>query len=479
VFGVDVRVLGIDLGTGSTKAAVVDSRAGIVGLGTAPHVVRHPVPGAAETDPDAWRSSVASAVGTALGAAGQGRIDAIGLSGQMHGVVCVDDAGSALRPALLWPDTRATRVCARYGDLSAGARRALGNPVVPGMYGPLLAMALHDDPELGRSLRWALSPKDWLRLVLTGRALTEPSDASATLLWDVASDTWSSEVLDLLAIPRAWVPPVVASHDRAGGLTAVGSDLLGLPQGTPVVAGAGDTAAALHGAGVAAGELQLSVGTGGQIIAALDGGPAPADAPVTHRYRQAGRPGWYAMAAIQNAGLALDWVRDVLGAGWDELHAALDEVPPGSEGVTFHAYLTGERTPLLDPHARAAWRGLTVRADRATLLRSAVEGVAFALRDGLEALLEEGVVSGPMRLVGGGTDDPRWRELLATVLGRPLQVHRLAHVSVVGAARLAASALATHLDPVTDDQPVIVEPDPTAVDALETAWRRWHMVRTT
>jgi xylulokinase len=298
-----MRVLGIDLGTGSTKAAVVDDRGQIRGLGTARHRVEQPAPGAAEIAPSAWLSSVATAVGDALAGAGAGRIEAVGLSSQMHGVVCTYADGTPARPALLWPDTRATTACARYADLPAAVLRAVGNPPVPGMFGPLLAMAIERDPGLRRRIRWALPPKDWLRLALTGAPATEPSDASATLLWDVPADTWSPAVLDVLEIQAGWLPPVVASASMAGTLTGDGGDLLGLPMGTPVAAGAADTAAALHGSGLAAGGTQVSVGTGGQVIVPLSD-PTVSDAPVTHRYRRATASGWYAMAAIQNAGRA-------------------------------------------------------------------------------------------------------------------------------------------------------------------------------
>lgn len=473
-----MRVLGIDLGTGSTKAAIVDDRGRITGLGTAPHRVEHPAPGAAEIDPAVWRSSVAHAVRDARAEAGGAPVDAVGLSGQMHGVVCVDAAGTPVRTALLWPDTRATAACARYADLPAAVRRTLGNPPAPGMFGPLLAMALADDPSLARRIDWALSPKDWLRLVLTGEPATEPSDASATLLWDVPTDTWAPAVLDLLAIPARWLPPVTASASVAGALTTDGADLLGLPPGTPVAAGAADTAAAVHGTGLTAGAVQLSVGTGGQIVVPVSD-PTLSDAPVTHRYRTATPAGWYAMAAIQNAGLALEWVRDVLHAGWDEVHHALDTVPAGADGVTFHAYLTGERTPVLDPHSRAAWQGLALRHGRATLLRAALEGVAFALRDALEALVDDGVAIGTVRLVGGGTDDPRWRTLLATALGRPLHLQRMHDVSVLGAARLAAEALGGVVPAAHGATDVVIGPDPTAADEVEAAWHRWRQRRPT
>lgn len=469
---VAVHLLGIDLGTGSAKAAVVGADLAVLGLGVARHPVDHPGPGAAESDPGRWLASTAAAVRDALAAADVPGVDAIGLSGQMHGVVCADGAGTPLRPATLWPDTRAAAMCDRYARLPDAARHALGNPIVPGMFGPLLAHALERDPDLTGLLRWALSPKDWLRLALTDEAATEPSDASATLLWDVRADDWSHEAIEALELSDAWLPPVMASAAVAGRLAASGARLLGLPVGTPVAAGAGDTAAAMLGTDLDLGDVQLSVGTGAQVVVPIDA-PHPAATPTTHRYRRAEAAGWYAMAAMQNAGLALDWVRGVLRADVGELHAAMDDAPPGAQGVTFHPYLTGERTPLLDLDARGTWLGLSAGHGRAALLRAALEGVAFAIRDGVDALTAEGVSIDAIRVVGGGVADHRWRRLLATVLARPLYVHRQGHVSVLGATRLAARAIGDDLTPTADRATALETPSATDRDAIAAARIRW------
>lgn len=469
-----MTVVGIDLGTGSTKVAVVGDRGTVLGRGSCAHEVRSPEPGAAETEPGEWLASVRRATREALDAAGHPQVTAVGLSGQMHGVVCADTAGTPLSPALLWADVRAGPACQAYDRLDAARRRGLANPVVAGMFGPLLAWALDRDARLRRRLRWALSPKDWLRFAVTGTVATEPSDASATLLWDVAADGWSAAALDALDVPPGALAPVVGSGDVAGRLDRRGADLLDLPAGTPVVAGAADVAAALAGAGLAVGQAQVSIGTGAQLVIPTDDLHLAAT-PVTHRYRRAEPSGWYAMAAVQNAGLAMEWVREVLGAGWDEVHAALDGVAPGADGVTFHGYLTGERTPLLDTEVRGSWQGLSLHTRRPALLRAALEGVAFALRDALGALLDDGLVVGDLRLVGGGGADPRWRRLLADTLGRRLTVHDQTDVSVFGAARLAAAA-------VGDDLPgasgaVTATVDPRADPALDDAWERWRARR--
>lgn len=468
--------LGIDLGTGSTKAAVVNGDGRVLGRGSCTHPVDTPERGAAETDPSDWLAAVRRATRDALTHAGQPVVDAIGLSGQMHGVVCLDDALMPLRPALLWADVRAGEHCRAYDRLAPSDRRALANPVVPGMFGPLLAWALARDPDMRNRLCWAVSPKDWLRAVLTGDVCTEPSDASATLVWDAEESRWSAAALDVLHLSADVLPPIVASDQVGGRLHRGGAALLGLAEAIPVAAGAADVAAALLGSGLPVGHAQLSVGTGAQIVVATDN-LVTAEPQITHRYRRAEPHGWYAMAAVQNAGLALEWVRDVLRASWDEMHAALDEAPPGAGGVTFHGYLTGERTPLLDNDVRGAWQGLGLHTRRSALLRAALEGVAFALHDALSALVDEGIDVGDVRLVGGGSSDPRWRALLAGALGRTLTVHRVADVSVVGAARLAASAVGAALPPAVDVDPHVVEPEPGAVAQFDAIWQRWRSRR--
>lgn len=468
--------LGIDLGTGSTKAAVVAADGRLRGRGSAPHPVRSPEQGAAETEPGDWLASVRRATQHALTDAGDPVVEAIGLSGQMHGVVCLDGALQPLRAALLWADVRAGQHCRAYDRLAPPDRRALANPVVPGMFGPLLAWALVHDPHLRGRLRWALSPKDWLRAALTGSVHTEPSDASATLVWDAHDVGWSAAAIDALDVPSDVLPPIVPSDQVGGRLHRRGAALLGLAEGIPVATGAADVAAGLLGSGVPVGHTQLSIGTGAQIVVATDDLVTAAQ-PITHRYRRAEPEGWYAMAAIQNAGLALEWVRNVLRASWGEMHAALDETPPGADGVTFHGYLTGERTPVLDNAVRGAWQELGLHARRAALLRAALEGVAFAVRDGMAALVDEGIDVGDVHLVGGGNSDPRWRRLLAGVLGQRLAVHREANVSVLGAARLAAYSVGAAVPPAAHDVVDVVEAEPGAVAQFGEIWKRWRSRR--
>jgi xylulokinase len=450
-------LLGLDLGTGSVKALLVAEDGGVLGEGSASYPVRSPRPGWAETSPDDWWDAVVEATKTAVGSYGQ-QVAAIGLSGQMHGVVLDDGSGRPSRPAVLWADTRSGEQLAAYRALGEDARERLANPPAVGMAGPSLLWLRDHEPETYASARWALQPKDWLRLRLTGGAAAEPSDASATLLYDLRSDGWDYRVVEALGLRAALLAPLVASGEVAGTLKGEAAGSLGLREGLPVAAGAADTAAAQLGGGLLQpGPVQLTVGTGGQIVAPKSN-PEPDARGRTHLYRAAAPGLWYSMAAIQNAGLALEWARTTLGASWDDVYEEAFAAPPGAGGVVFLPYLSGERTPRFDPDARGAWVGLGLDHGRGHLLRAALEGVAFALREGLEALEEAGERAPELRLAGGGTSRESWRQLLADVLGRPLRVLPSAVAAVAsarGAALLAGVASGVYGSPGD-----IVAPEP-------------------
>jgi xylulokinase len=434
--------LGLDLGTGSIKALLLDVDGIVLGEGSVSYPVRVPRPGWAESSPEEWWDATVEATKTAVGARGE-HVAALGLSGQMHGVVLADDRGRPSRPAILWADARSGEQLASYRALDESARGRLANPPAVGMAGPSLLWLRDHEPEAYASALWALQPKDWLRLRLTGEAVAEPSDASATLLFDLQSDGWAYPVIETLGLRADLLAPLVASDAVAGTLTREAAGSLGLRAGLPVAAGAADTAAAMLGGGLLRpGPLQLTVGTGAQIVTPRSN-PDPDPGGRTHLYRAATPHLWYSMAAIQNAGLALEWARKTLGASWEDVYEEAFAAPPGAGGVVFLPYLSGERTPRFDPAARGAWVGLALDHTRGHLLRAALEGVAFALREGLEALEEAGSVVPELRLAGGGTAGGPWRQLLADVLGRPLRLlpDAIAPVaSARGAALLAGLA---------------------------------------
>ena len=490
-------LLGIDLGTSSVKALLLGRDGTVLGEASHAYPVRAPQPGWSETDPEDWWAAVVAAVRQAVGSceavgarqavaarqaggsrqavgAPGGAIQAIGLAGQMHGVVLTDAQGQALRPAVLWADARTDRELEVYRSLPDAQRQALANPITVGMAGPsLLWLREHEVANYGGA-RWALQPKDWLRMRVTGEAATDPSDASATLLYDLQRDRWAADVIELLGLRRDLLPPILDSAAAAGALSAAAASALGLPKGVPVAVGASDTAAANLGSGVVDdGDAQLVVGSGAQLMR-ITTTPKAAPELGLHVYRAAQPSTYYTMAAMQNAGLALEWVLSVLGLTWDEAYALAASAQPGCDGVSFLPYLVGERTPHLNPHSRGLWFGLQRQHTRAHLVRAALEGVAFAVRDGLQALQRAGVHPTTIRLAGGGTQRPFWRQLLADTLRVPLQVSSVANASARGAAFLAALATGTpvHALPLAASS-ASVEPNPLD-DDLERAYLRFQ-----
>ncbi|WP_051712743.1 FGGY family carbohydrate kinase [Actinoalloteichus caeruleus] len=463
-------LLGVDLGTSGVKALVVALDGAVLGEAVVEYPVRRPAPGAAEGDPEEWWRATATAVRSAVSRAGPGtRVLGVGLAGQMHGVVLTGPGGRPTRPAVLWPDQRALSVLDRWNELPTSLRVRLANPVVPGMAGPLVDWLTTVEPDAVAAAEWVLSPKDWLRLRMVGRAATDPSDASATLLWDIPADRWCEAVLRAQDLREDLLPLVSRSAEIAGELGAEVADELGLRAGTPVAAGAADTAAGLLATGPAPGEVQLTVGTGAQLVRLVDDtSPASEDAvgagrPVVHRYRRAEDTGWYWMAAVQNAGLALDWVRAVVRADREELADAARHGSSG--GVLFVPHLTGERTPLVDPTATASLRGLRLDHDRRTVLTAAIEGVAFAVRHAAGEL--PGPAPDALRLTGGGLTEPAVRQLVADVLGVPLRPVEVRSAAAVGAAHLAAGALGLPSPPVAESVGETVLPGPRAEELAE------------
>jgi len=466
-------LLGIDLGTSSVKAVVMDLTGALLAQASADYPVSNPHVGWAETDPELWWSAITTAVRQAA-AASDARISGIGLSGQMHGVVPTDASGRPVRPAMLWADARALDQLAVYRDLPAAVAARLANPLTPGMAGPLLAwLAIHERTSY-RATRWALQPKDWVRGRLTGLFDSEPSDASATLLYDIPSDTWDLDVMMALGLDPGMFPPLLPhAGDLAGDLLASAAAALGLHPGIPVAAGAADAAAAALGSGLTEpDQAQLTIGSGAQIVLPATAAVLPsAGQPVTHLYRAATEKGWYEMAAVLNGGLTLNWVRRLLGASWAELYDSA-AVPARADDPIFLPHLNGERTPYMDTSLRGSWTGLDPRHDRVSLLRSALEGVAFTIRAALDSLPGVAGRVDHLRLAGGGSIAPAWRQLLADVLGYPLHAVQIPAASGRGAAMLGARAAGyldepALLDLLTPDSRPVADPQDagTAVSA--------------
>ncbi len=452
-------LLGADLGTSGLKLVALDAEGTTLGETERGYELDRPQPLWAETEVSTWRAALEETLAALAPALRGRRVRALGLSGQMHGAVLVDDRGTALRPAVLWPDGRAVGELPRWRELPLADRAALANPLVPGMTGPMLAwLARHEPAVLARAAA-VLLPKDALRAALVPGApprVTDRSDASATLLWDVPGDRWSPAAVAAAGIPVDLLPEVRPGAEVVG-TTATG-DL-------PVVVGGADTPLALLAAGTDAG-LHVNLGTGVQVLRP-GATPVPVDFPVVHCYADV-VDGWYAMAALQNGGSAWAWVCGVLGLSWTELFDAAATVPAGAGGVGFRPFLTGERGGVAGPYDRGGWTGLHPSTTRADLARAAVEGVVFAV--GAASELLTGPADGPVVLTGGGARSVVVQQLVADVLRRPVRHQRLRSASAVGAAMLAGGGVGMDVVPRRETGPLI---DPQPNPELQAAAERW------
>jgi xylulokinase len=458
-----VSILGIDLGTGSVKAAVVDDGVVLAKAGQA-YAVDAPRPGWAECDPEAWLEATHAVAARTLS---DHSPTAVGFSGQMHGVVVTDADLNPLRPAILWADTRSVdQARALALDLPAETLSRLGSPAVTGFAATSLAWLVAHEPDVMTRAVHVLQPKDWLRARLGGDVATDPSDASGTLLFDVAAGAWSADAVAWAGVDPAVLPPVRSSTDRAGAITVGGREI-------ESAVGGADTACALTGLGLGAGDGFVAVGSGSQIVRVMDA-PVLDDTLRTHTFATTGAPasGWYRIGAVQSAGLTLTAVLSWLDATPADAAAVLgDGVRPDDPMLV--PYLSGERTPFMDPAMRGSWHGLSLATTRESMLRSVLEGVAQAVALGVWAVQESGArLPDVVPLVGGGTHDPAFRQLLADATGLTLAVTDAPDSAVVGAALLGAGRTS---NPRPVERTSVVVPRPAAVDLLRE--RRETMVR--
>ena len=441
--------LGIDVGTTAVKALLVDDAGSVVGEAEAAQPLSVPKPGWSEQNPSDWWDGTIEAVRSACAQVGVSDVAAIGLSGQMHSSVLLDDSDCVLRPAILWNDVRTTAQCRHITEVvgESGLRRLVGNPALEGFTAPKLLWVRDEEPEVFERVRTVLLPKDYVRLLMTGEKATEPSDAAGTLLFDVEGGCWSDEMLSKLGLDASILPPVLGSASVTGRLTRQAADELGMREGTPVMGGAADNAAAAVGSGVVdEGSMQTSIGTSGAVVAPI-GRPRVDDGMRIHSFNHALADRWYLMGVVLSAGAAFAWFRGILqgsdkaGASYDELIAEADRVAPGAEGLTFLPYLSGERTPHADSNARGAFVGLHSGHDRRHLVRAVLEGVTFALRDSLELMRDLDVDAQEAVAVGGGARSGVWRQMQSDVLGMPVVRVGPSGGAPYGAAVLAASGV--------------------------------------
>ncbi len=440
--------LGIDVGTGSLKAAMVRPDGSVAATAEASYAAPSQSGGRADFDPNIWWEAVRSVVRDVTSRAGSSA-EAIAVTAQMHGVVLVDERGRPVRDAILWPDFRADDVLDSFTAFHLRHPGVLGNPIVPGMAGPILAwLALHEPDALTRASH-AVQPKDWIRMRLCGgAATTDPSDASGTLLYDITTDDWSEALCAAVGVPRDLLAPIHASHSVIGSLEESAARELGLEPGIPVALGAGDAPSALLGAGVEEpGTMLINTGTGAQIMTPVTA-PTISDAPSAglQQFRSASdATRWYAMAAVVNGGLAIDWVRRLTGYEWDRVYALAADVmdAPYEEDPVFLPFLSREREPQRSATG-GAWAHLGLGTDHDALVRSAVRGVALYIGLRTHALMERTDVDSII-IAGGASRHRSWVELVATILGSPVTVASDPHLTVRGAAILAARAVGRNL----------------------------------
>ena len=439
--------LGIDVGTSGTKTLAVAGDGTVLGSAAANYPLDSPRPGWTEQDPKHWADAAVATVREMVdaGTVDPADVKGIGLSGQMHGSVFLDADGEVIRPALLWNDQRTAAQCEAI-TAAAGGRdeliRMVANPALTGFTAPKILWLRDEEPENFAKLKTVLLPKDYVRYVLTNTFATEVSDASGTLLLDVANRRWSEELLGKLDLDPALLPPVHESAEVTSQLSAGAAAKTGLKAGVPVVGGGGDQAAGAVGNGIVkSGVVSAALGTSGVVFAHSDAMQVdPAGRAHTFCHAVPGK--WHVMGVVLSAAGSLQWFRDNLcmdlgDEAFDRITKRAAEVPPGCEGVYFLPYLSGERTPHADPHARGAWVGLSLRTDRAALGRAVLEGATYAMRDCLEIVKDLDIPVGEIRLSGGGARSAFWRQLQADIYGEPCAVTNAAEGPAYGAALLA------------------------------------------
>ncbi|MBN2471718.1 MAG: xylulokinase [Anaerolineae bacterium] len=449
-------LLGLDVSTTGAKALLIDPQGKVISSASTPLSLSTPRPLWSEQAPAEWWAGIAASIRAALdqaGASGE-QIAAVGLTGQMHGLVMLDEAGEVLRPAILWNDQRTAAQC---DDIRArlGRERLIqitGNDALTGFTAPKILWVQQNEPDVYAKCRHILLPKDYIRFRLTGEYAIDRAGGAGTILFDLKTRTWSPEVLDALGIPAEWLPPTFEGTAITGQVSAAAAAETGLKAGTPVVGGGGDQAAGAVGMGaVQPGIVALTLGTSGVVFATTETALIEPEGRL-HAFCHAIPDRWHFMGVMLSAAGSLQWYRDTLAPGidFDTLLTPAESVAPGSEGLFFLPYLTGERTPYPDPLARGAWVGLTVRHTQAHMTRAVLEGVAFGIKDSFMLIQEAGLGEiSQVRIAGGGAKSPLWRQIMADVLGAELVTVNTTEGAAFGAALLAGVGAGLYPDGAT------------------------------
>lgn len=477
--------LGLDIGTGGTRAVLVNAQGKLVASASSEHVAfRSPQPGWAEQDPEDWWRAAREAIREVL-AHSAAKVEAVGLTGQMHGAVMLDAAGEVLRPSVIWCDQRTDAEC-DWLHKEIGRERLIeltANPALPNFTLTKLLWVRNHELEIFARIAHVLCPKDYVRYHLTRTYAMDVQEASGTLLLDVAHRRWSSEVARAAGIPESWLPQLFESPEVCAKISPAAAEATGLVSGTPVVAGAGDQGAGAVGMGILEpGSVSATIGTSGVVFAAT---AAPTRDPLgrLHTFCHAVPERWHVMGVTQAAGLSLRWLRDVIapGTSYDALTEAAAKVPAGSDGLLWTPYLLGERTPHLDSQARAAFVGLTAGHTQGHLVRAVLEGVAYSLKDTFTLFAELGIPVKGVRLGGGGARGPLWREIQAAIYGYKSDVLVAEEGAAFGAALLAGvgakgwpnleAACAAAIEVAQQ-----IEPDPAAVQRYSEGYKAYRRI---
>ncbi|MDI1243207.1 MAG: xylulokinase [bacterium] len=437
-----MKFLGVDVGTGGSRAVAIDEGGAIIAQATVDHApFASPHPGWSEQSPEDWWRAASEAIGKVLETVSNDEIGAVSFSGQMHGSVFLDEADTVIRPALLWNDQRTApqveKLKATIGDKKV--IEMVANPAVTGFTLPKLLWVRENEPDNWNRIRTVLLPKDYVRLRLTGEKACDVADASGTLMFDVRDRCWSSEMLAAVEIDAGLLPRAVESIEATGFVSQAGSKATGLKLGTPVFAGAGDNAAGAIGAGlVSPGTLGATIGTSGVVFVVADKPTLDPQGRV-HSLCHAIPGRWHMTGVTLAAGYSLKWFRDTFapGVSYDELTSEAAKVPAGSEGLIWLPYLMGERSPHMDPNATASFTGVNGSRGRGHFVRAIMEGVAFSLRDSIDIFRSLGAPINEIRLGGGGASSPLWRQVQADVYGQPVSTLVADEGAAYGAALLA------------------------------------------
>ncbi len=442
--------IGIDSSTTATKALLMDESGRVLGVTSNEYAFETPQPLWSEQSPHLWWVATAESIRQVLAQTGVDAkmVSGIGLTGQMHGLVLLNEKGDVLRPSILWNDQRTAAQCDKIRE-TLGRENLIqitGNDALTGFTAPKILWVQENEPEIWAQTRHILLPKDYVRYKLTGEFASDRAGGAGTILFDLAKRDWSPEVLDALNIPAEYLPETYEGTAVTGTLSDEAAELCGLPAGIPVFGGGGDQAAAAVGTGaVRAGVVSLSLGTSGVVFATTDGPFIEPDGRL-HAFCHSVPDKWHLMGVMLSAAGSLRWFRDTFAPNmdYDSLLQPAMAIPAGSDGLFFLPYLTGERTPHPDPFARGSFTGITVRHTFPHFTRAVLEGVAFGLRDGFELMKEAGLTNiDQVRVTGGGARSPLWRQILADIFGVEIVTVNAAEGAAYGAALLAAAGAGT------------------------------------